>query len=73
VDAADRAAGHITLDQIVGDLAELRRLGAKKAVLDPYNDDPDETLRPGIARDLLAAVRDQLTERQVHDVRARYR
>lgn len=63
VTVADREAGHGTLGQILGDLAELRRLGAETIVLDPYNGDPAETLRPEIAWDQLTAVRSQLAER----------
>jgi alkanesulfonate monooxygenase SsuD/methylene tetrahydromethanopterin reductase-like flavin-dependent oxidoreductase (luciferase family) len=55
---ADRLAGEGTIDQIVGDLAELRQLGAQTVLLDPYHGDPDETLHPETAWQALAAVRD---------------
>lgn len=50
-----RRAGEGTLDQILDDLAQLRALGAETVVLDPFDADPAETLRPEIAwRDLAA-------------------
>ncbi|MGW5722750.1 LLM class flavin-dependent oxidoreductase [Amycolatopsis sp. NPDC003865] len=51
----DRRAGEGTLAQIVGDLAQLRALGADTVVLDPFDADPAETLHPEVAwRDLAA-------------------
>ncbi|MFB7591040.1 LLM class flavin-dependent oxidoreductase [Streptomyces sp. NPDC056169] len=56
VTAADRLAGHGTLDQILDDLDQLRLLGAESVVLDPYAGDPSETLHPEKAWEALAAV-----------------
>ncbi|MCP3799779.1 LLM class flavin-dependent oxidoreductase [Allokutzneria sp. A3M-2-11 16] len=53
---ADRLAGEGTADQIAQDLAELRALGAETVLLDPFNGDPQETLRPETAWRALAAV-----------------
>ncbi|NUW36200.1 LLM class flavin-dependent oxidoreductase [Nonomuraea sp. SMC257] len=56
----DRLAGEGTLDQVLGDLEELRLLGADTVVVDPFGTDPRETLHPEAAwRDLaaLAAAR----------------
>lgn len=52
----DRPAGEGTLDQVLGDLEELRVLGAQAVVLDPFNGDPDETRHPRTAWQALAAV-----------------
>jgi alkanesulfonate monooxygenase SsuD/methylene tetrahydromethanopterin reductase-like flavin-dependent oxidoreductase (luciferase family) len=53
VTGPDRRAGEGTLDQVADDLEQLRLLGAGTVLLDPFNGDPDETLRPGDAwRDL---------------------
>ena len=52
----DRLAGEGTLDQIREDLASLAALGADTVVLDPFDGDPDETLRPTVAWKALAAV-----------------
>jgi alkanesulfonate monooxygenase SsuD/methylene tetrahydromethanopterin reductase-like flavin-dependent oxidoreductase (luciferase family) len=52
----DRLAGHGTLEQVIDDLAELRALGADTVVLDPFDSDPAETLRPEVAWRDLAAV-----------------
>jgi alkanesulfonate monooxygenase SsuD/methylene tetrahydromethanopterin reductase-like flavin-dependent oxidoreductase (luciferase family) len=55
VTGPERRAGEGTLDQILDDLAQLRALGAETVVLDPFDADPAETLRPEIAwRDLAA-------------------
>ena len=43
---AERLAGTGSLEQILDDLDELRRLGADTVVLDPYHGDPEETRRP---------------------------
>jgi alkanesulfonate monooxygenase SsuD/methylene tetrahydromethanopterin reductase-like flavin-dependent oxidoreductase (luciferase family) len=51
-----RRAGVGTIDQIVDDLEELRRLGAGTVVLDPFNGDPEETRHPEVAWQALAAV-----------------
>jgi len=40
----DRLPGEGTIDQVTGDLEQLRRLGA--VVLDPFGGDPEETRRP---------------------------
>ncbi|MFI7135225.1 LLM class flavin-dependent oxidoreductase [Nonomuraea sp. NPDC050153] len=53
---AERLAGEGTIEQVMADLEELRRLGADTVVLDPFHGDPDETLRPEAAWELLAAV-----------------
>ncbi|GAA2309737.1 LLM class flavin-dependent oxidoreductase [Nonomuraea roseoviolacea subsp. roseoviolacea] len=56
----DRLAGEGTLDQVLGDLEELRLLGVDTVVVDPFGEDPRETLHPEVAwRDLaaLAAAR----------------
>jgi alkanesulfonate monooxygenase SsuD/methylene tetrahydromethanopterin reductase-like flavin-dependent oxidoreductase (luciferase family) len=53
-----RLAGEGTIDQIVGDLTELRQLGAQTVLLDPFHGYPDETLHPETAWRALAAVRD---------------
>ena len=51
-----RLAGEGTIDQVLGDLAELRLLGADTVVLDPFSGDPRETLRPEDAWQTLATV-----------------
>jgi probable F420-dependent oxidoreductase len=56
VTAPERLAGEGTIDQVLDDLAELRLLGADTVVLDPFNGDPDETLRPEDAWQALATV-----------------
>jgi alkanesulfonate monooxygenase SsuD/methylene tetrahydromethanopterin reductase-like flavin-dependent oxidoreductase (luciferase family) len=53
---AGRLAGTGTLDQILDDLGELRRLGADTVVLDPYHGDPEETHRPEVAWRALTTV-----------------
>ena len=53
---ADRLAGEGTADQIAEDIAELRALGAETVLLDPFNGDPQETLRPETAWRALATV-----------------
>ena len=53
----DRPVGTGTLDQIRADLDQLRELGADTVVLDTTNtDDPDNTVRPNTAWQLLASV-----------------
>ena len=56
VTALERLAGEGTIDQVLGDLAELRLLGADTVVLDPFSGDPSETLRPEDAWQALATV-----------------
>lgn len=53
---AERPAGVGDLEQIVGDLGELRGLGAQAVVLDPYHGDPAQTRRPEAAWRALTAV-----------------
>jgi alkanesulfonate monooxygenase SsuD/methylene tetrahydromethanopterin reductase-like flavin-dependent oxidoreductase (luciferase family) len=53
---AERLAGTGSLEQILDDLGELRRLGADTVVLDPYHGDPEETRRPDAAWQALATV-----------------
>jgi len=57
-------AGHAypdanTLDQILADLNEARRLGADTVVLDPYHGDPEQTRRPAESWRALTAVATQ--------------
>ncbi|MEV0146191.1 MULTISPECIES: LLM class flavin-dependent oxidoreductase [unclassified Nonomuraea] len=56
VTGPDRLAGEGTLDQVLGDLEELRLLGVETVVLDPFGKDPAETLYPEAAWRALAAV-----------------
>ncbi|MFG2147117.1 LLM class flavin-dependent oxidoreductase [Streptomyces sp. NPDC048696] len=56
IDAPDRPAGTGSIEQILGDLNELRRLGADTVVLDPYHGDPEETRRPDTAWHALTTV-----------------
>ncbi|MEU1890141.1 LLM class flavin-dependent oxidoreductase [Streptomyces pristinaespiralis] len=56
VDDPGRLAGVGTIEQILEDLDELRRLGADTVVLDPYHEDPEETRRPHVAWQALTAV-----------------
>ncbi|AQZ61686.1 Coenzyme F420-dependent oxidoreductase [[Actinomadura] parvosata subsp. kistnae] len=56
VTGAERRAGEGTIEQVVEDLEELRLLGAETVVLDPFHEDPAETLRPEAAWEMLAAV-----------------
>ncbi len=51
-----RPAGTGSLEQILADLGELRRLGADTVLLDPYHGDPEETRRPDVAWQALTAV-----------------
>jgi alkanesulfonate monooxygenase SsuD/methylene tetrahydromethanopterin reductase-like flavin-dependent oxidoreductase (luciferase family) len=53
---AERVAGEGSLDQVLGDLEELRLLGATTVVLDPFSGDPAETERPENAWKDLATV-----------------
>lgn len=52
----DRLAGEGTIDQVMGDLDQLRLLGAETVVLDPFAGDPRETLHPEPAWQALATV-----------------
>ncbi|MEU1166670.1 LLM class flavin-dependent oxidoreductase [Streptomyces sp. NPDC005921] len=56
---AERPAGVGDLEQIMGDLGELRELGAETVVLDPYHGDPAQTHHPETAWRALAAVTEQ--------------
>jgi alkanesulfonate monooxygenase SsuD/methylene tetrahydromethanopterin reductase-like flavin-dependent oxidoreductase (luciferase family) len=56
VTAEDRLAGQGTIEQVAGDLGQLRSLGADTVVLDPFNGDPDETAHPEAAWQALATV-----------------
>ncbi|GAA3556580.1 LLM class flavin-dependent oxidoreductase [Nonomuraea rosea] len=56
VTGADRRAGEGTIDQVMDDLEQLRQLGAETVVLDPFDRDPAETLRPEAAWEMLATV-----------------
>jgi hypothetical protein len=53
---AGRPAGTGSLEQVLDDLGELRRLGADTVVLDPYHGDPEETGRPDVAWRALTTV-----------------
>jgi alkanesulfonate monooxygenase SsuD/methylene tetrahydromethanopterin reductase-like flavin-dependent oxidoreductase (luciferase family) len=52
----DRLAGVGSLEQVLGDLDALARLGADTVVLDPYHGDPELTRTPQTAWRALAAV-----------------
>jgi hypothetical protein len=54
-----RLAGHGTIDQIVGDLEQLRSLGAGTVLLDPFNGDQHEISHPEGAWRALATVADR--------------
>ena len=56
VTGEDRLAGQGTIEQVTGDLEQLRSLGADTVVLDPFNGDPDETAHPEAAWQALATV-----------------
>ncbi|MEV5716353.1 LLM class flavin-dependent oxidoreductase [Amycolatopsis mediterranei] len=56
VTGPERRAGEGTLEQVIDDLAQLRAMGADTVVLDPFDSDPAETLRPEVAWRDLAAV-----------------
>ncbi|MEV5283468.1 TIGR03619 family F420-dependent LLM class oxidoreductase [Streptomyces sp. NPDC006692] len=56
IDDPHRPAGIGSIEQILGDLDELDRLGANTVVLDPYPGDPEETLRPHRAWHALTTV-----------------
>jgi alkanesulfonate monooxygenase SsuD/methylene tetrahydromethanopterin reductase-like flavin-dependent oxidoreductase (luciferase family) len=52
-----RRLGEGSVEQVVGDLVELRALGAEAVVLDPFVGDPQETVHPEVAWQALATVR----------------
>lgn len=54
----ERLAGHGTIEQVAADIEELRLLGARTVVLDPFNEDPDETRHPEVAWRALATVKE---------------
>ena len=56
VDAPERLAGVGSIEQVLKDLGELRRLGADTVVLDPYHGNPEETRRPDKAWRALTVV-----------------
>ncbi|MEV4561766.1 LLM class flavin-dependent oxidoreductase [Kitasatospora sp. NPDC049285] len=56
VDDPARPAGVGSLEQVLDDLDQLRRLGAEAVVLDPYHGDPQQTRRPQPSWQDLAAV-----------------
>ncbi|WP_431898516.1 LLM class flavin-dependent oxidoreductase [Nonomuraea sp. bgisy101] len=56
VTGPERRAGEGTIEQIVDDLDQLRAMGVGTVVLDPFDTDPDDTLRPETAWRALAAV-----------------
>ncbi|WP_035794548.1 LLM class flavin-dependent oxidoreductase [Kitasatospora mediocidica] len=56
IDDPERLAGTGTLEQILDDLDQLRRLGADTVVFDPYHGDPEQTRRPHEAWQALTAV-----------------
>jgi alkanesulfonate monooxygenase SsuD/methylene tetrahydromethanopterin reductase-like flavin-dependent oxidoreductase (luciferase family) len=56
IDSPDRRAGEGTLDQVLADIRELREMGVASLILDPFGGDADETLRPQVAWQALAAV-----------------
>jgi probable F420-dependent oxidoreductase len=56
VTGEDRLAGQGTIEQVTGDLEQLRSLGVDTVVLDPFNGDPDETAHPEAAWQALATV-----------------
>ncbi|MEH0929208.1 LLM class flavin-dependent oxidoreductase [Micromonospora sp. CPCC 205558] len=56
ITAPDRLAGVGTIDQIIGDIDQIRLLGAETVVLDPFNGDLTEIRQPERAWRTLAAV-----------------
>jgi alkanesulfonate monooxygenase SsuD/methylene tetrahydromethanopterin reductase-like flavin-dependent oxidoreductase (luciferase family) len=64
----NRLAGHGTIDQIAGDLDQLRALGAGIVVLDPFNGDPGETARPETAWQALATVAERWDQQEPKDI-----
>ncbi|MEC3978406.1 LLM class flavin-dependent oxidoreductase [Amycolatopsis sp. H20-H5] len=53
---AGRRAGEGTIEQVVEDLGELRRVGADTVLLDTFTDDPAETRHPEQAWQTLATI-----------------
>jgi alkanesulfonate monooxygenase SsuD/methylene tetrahydromethanopterin reductase-like flavin-dependent oxidoreductase (luciferase family) len=62
VTGEDRLVGHGTIEQVAGDLEQLRSLGAGTVVLDPFSGDPQETTHPEAAWRALATVAERCTE-----------
>ncbi|MFC5825058.1 LLM class flavin-dependent oxidoreductase [Nonomuraea insulae] len=60
VTGPERRAGEGTIGQVLEDLEELRALGSETVVLDPFDGDPAETLRPTTAWRALATVADHV-------------
>lgn len=60
----ERVAGEGSIDQVLGDLDELRLLGAQSVVLDPFVGDPAEIERPQYAWQDLATVAASWTHRK---------
>ncbi|WP_329500878.1 LLM class flavin-dependent oxidoreductase [Kitasatospora herbaricolor] len=56
IDDPERLAGTGTVEQVLDDLDQLRRLGAETVLLDPYHGDPEDTRRPHAAWQALATV-----------------
>ncbi len=56
IDIPERRAGEGSIDQILDDIEQLRLIGATTVLLDPYDDEPNETLRPEVAWQALATV-----------------
>ncbi|MEV0381560.1 LLM class flavin-dependent oxidoreductase [Nonomuraea sp. NPDC050643] len=69
VTGPDRLAGEGTIEQVLEDLEELRLLGSDTVVLDPFGEDPAETLHPQTAWSALATVADRwpLDTHDTHD------
>ena len=63
-----RLAGHGTIDQIAGDLGQLRSLGASTVVLDPFNGDHRETAHPETAWRALATVAEHWKRQESQDI-----
>ncbi|TDE42826.1 LLM class flavin-dependent oxidoreductase [Nonomuraea mesophila] len=63
VTGPDRLVGEGTIDQVADDLEQLRLLGAESVLLDPFTGDPDETLHPEAAWEMIAAVAARMTAR----------
>jgi len=61
-------AGHGTIDQIAGDLEQLRSLGAGTVVLDPFNGDHHETAHPETAWQALATVAERWHRQESKDI-----
>lgn len=66
VTGSGRLAGEGTIDQVVADLEQLRLLGARTVVLDPFGGDPSETQHPERAWQALATVAAS-RDRRTHD------